>query len=47
MPSFEGIRLKLKKLYFDSTAKLRRKLLKHTDFTIISNNCWGGFVYQS
>lgn len=26
--------------------KLRRKRLYHTDFTIISNNCWGGFIYQ-
>lgn len=25
--------------------KNRRKL-KNTDFTIISNNCWGGFIYQ-
>lgn len=24
----------------------RRKQLKFTDFTIISNNCWGGLVYQ-
>lgn len=24
----------------------RRKQLKYTDFTIISNNCWGGLVYQ-
>lgn len=24
----------------------RRKLLKYKDFTIISNNCWGGLVYQ-
>lgn len=24
----------------------RRKKLIRTDFTIISNNCWGGFVYQ-
>ena len=47
MPSLEGIRLKLKRMYIHSTAKKRRKLLKHTDFTIISNNCWGGFVYQS
>lgn len=23
-----------------------RKKLNNTDFTIISNNCWGGFVYQ-
>lgn len=26
--------------------KARRKQLKYTDFTIISNNCWGGLVYQ-
>lgn len=25
--------------------KNRRKL-KNTEFTIISNNCWGGFIYQ-
>lgn len=24
----------------------RRKQLKFTDFTIISNNCWGGLIYQ-
>lgn len=24
----------------------RRKDLKNTDFSIISNNCWGGFIYQ-
>ena len=26
--------------------KARRKQLLFTDFTIISNNCWGGLVYQ-
>lgn len=26
--------------------KARRERLKFTDFTIISNNCWGGLVYQ-
>lgn len=25
--------------------KMRNKLI-HTDFSIISNNCWGGFIYQ-
>lgn len=24
----------------------RQIRLKHRDFTIISNNCWGGFIYQ-
>jgi len=28
-------------------AKQRKKQLKNTDFTIISNNCWGGMVYES
>lgn len=25
---------------------LRRKKLRNRDFTIISNNCWAGFIYQ-
>lgn len=28
------------------TTSARRKQLRNTDFTIISNNCWGGLVYQ-
>lgn len=28
------------------TNSARRKQLRSTDFTIISNNCWGGLVYQ-
>lgn len=47
MPSIEGVRLKLRKKYIKYTHKYRVKLLKQKDFTIISNNCWGGFVYQS
>ena len=27
-------------------APLRRKMLRRTDFTIISNNCWGGVCYE-
>ena len=27
-------------------AKSRRKKLNNTDFTIISNNCWGGICYE-
>jgi len=30
-----------KKLFRD-----RRKKLKHTDFSIIANNCWGGEIYK-
>lgn len=31
--------------YFYSQYRLRKKL-KRVDFTIISNNCWGSFIYQ-
>ena len=47
MPTYEGLRLKIleyKRLHF---AKQRRAELKQTDFTIISNNCWGGMIYES
>ena len=27
-------------------APLRRRKLKERDFTIISNNCWGGICYE-
>ena len=35
--TLEGIRLKLKKIYIKKTATFRKKKLKDTDFTIISN----------
>ena len=44
---YEAIRLKFRKLYIKNTYKMRKKKLKNREFTIISNNCWGGFVYQS
>ena len=33
-------------LYQKSKKESDKKKLKYKDFTIISNNCWGGFVYQ-
>ena len=45
--TYEGLRLKLLKYYRIAFAKARRKELKNTEFTIISNNCWGGMVYES
>lgn len=45
--TYEGLRLKLNKYWRKGFAKFRRKQLLHTDFTIISNNCWGGMVYES
>jgi len=47
MIKFESIKLKFRKYYINKTAKLRKKNLCSSDFTIISNNCWGGFIYQS
>lgn len=47
MPSLEGVKLKCRKNYIAFTAGLRSKKLLSSDFTIIANNCWAGFIYQS
>ena len=47
MPTYEGLRLKLLKYWRVGLADWRKKQLKFTDFTIISNNCWGGMIYES
>lgn len=47
MPTYEGLRLKVLKYWRVGLANYRRKKLNSTDFTIISNNCWGGMVYES
>ena len=38
----DKIKKKIKKII----GNVNRIGLKNRDFTIISNNCWGGFVYQ-
>lgn len=35
-----------KKIYIPLLQKHRKKRLKYDDFTIISNNCWGGCCYE-
>lgn len=47
MPTYEGLRLKVLKYWRAGLANYRKKQLKSTDFTIISNNCWGGMIYES
>lgn len=47
MITYEGIRLKLRKFYIDLTVKYRKKNIIDDNFTIISNNCWAGLIYQS
>ncbi|MGN0376288.1 MAG: DUF1919 domain-containing protein [Suilimivivens sp.] len=47
MPTYEGLRLKIQKPIRKKFANLRKKKLKQTDFTILSNNCWAGMLYES
>ena len=45
--TYENIRLIVNKYRRKLTANIRKKQLKNTEFTIISNNCWGGMIYES
>ena len=45
--TFESIRLEIQKYQRKFLAGQRRKMLKNTQFTILSNNCWGGMIYES
>lgn len=47
MPTYEGLRLKVLKIWRKGLANYRKRELIKTDFTIISNNCWGGMIYES
>lgn len=37
---------KITRKLYPKLAKYRRKKINNTDFTIISNNCWGGICYE-
>ena len=45
--TYEGVRIKLRRAYIKATSKFRKRKINSDDFTIISNNCWGGLIYQS
>lgn len=45
--TYEGLRLKILKIIRVKLSKHRLKDLKNDSFTIISNNCWGGMIYES
>lgn len=47
MTTYEDIRFRFLNIKRIKFAEKRRKLLKNTDFTIISNNCWGGMTYEA
>ena len=34
------------KKYIKTIGKIKKKMLQNKDFTIISNNCWGGIIYR-
>lgn len=40
------VRKEMNSVTFKKMALLRRNRLNNTDFTIISNNCWGGICYE-
>ncbi|MBR2708606.1 MAG: DUF1919 domain-containing protein [Bacilli bacterium] len=43
----ETLKIKGRRKYINKTSKIRRKNISNNSFTIISNNCWAGFIYQS
>lgn len=45
--TIEGIRLKFLEFKRKGGAKFRKKKINKEQFTIISNNCWGGETYES
>lgn len=43
MPTVEGLRIRFRNdIFIPLTCHIRRKKLTNCEFTIISNNCWGG-----
>lgn len=45
--TIEGLRLKILEFRRKVFANVRKKKINKSRFTIISNNCWGGEVYES
>lgn len=41
------IKKRLKDIYYKYIGNIKQKKLKNKDFTIISNNCFGGIVYRN
>lgn len=46
MMTIEGIRQRILNIYRKAPAFYRKKKLNKNKFTIFSNNCWGGEVYE-
>lgn len=41
------IKKSLKDVFYKFTGNIRQKKIKNKNFTIISNNCWGGIIYRN
>ena len=41
------LKMELKNSQRLGLSKIRRKMINKSNFTIISNNCWGGMIYES
>lgn len=41
------LKRKFKNIYFKIVGSIKRRKFKCTDFTIISNNCFGGIIYRN
>ncbi len=47
MASLEGIKLRINKFLRKKFSNFRKCKLINKSFTVISNNCWGGMIYES
>ena len=47
MISVESINRRINKFFRLKFANKRRNKINNDNFTIISNNCWGGMIYES
>lgn len=45
--TLNGVLLWIRNSYIRTTSKIRKQKINKTDFTIISNNCWSGIIYES
>ena len=43
----KSVKKKIKKIYYKYTGKIKKRKLKNKNFTIISNNCFGGIFYRN
>ena len=47
MPNIESINIRVNKFLRLKFSKKRKSKINKENFTIISNNCWGGMIYES